>query len=72
MWSGRLPQVHWTLIAGRGASSVTFRMQRARPPEVAEPALPRIDFVRLDRREDDSCRKNQKLFSKTSAQTVGH
>ena len=26
MWSGRLPQVRWTLIAGRGASSVTSRM----------------------------------------------
>jgi hypothetical protein len=28
MWSGCLPQVHWTLIAGRGASSATFRMLR--------------------------------------------
>jgi hypothetical protein len=24
MWSGRLPQVRWTLMAGRGASSLTF------------------------------------------------
>ena len=38
--SGCLPQVHWTLIAGRGASSATFQMLRARPPKAAEPALP--------------------------------
>jgi AraC-like DNA-binding protein len=36
MWSGRLPQVRWTLIAGRGgASSVTSRMLGAKAPSAA-------------------------------------
>jgi hypothetical protein len=35
--------------------------------------LPVFEIARrMDRREDDHCRKNQKLFSKTSARTVGH
>jgi hypothetical protein len=42
MWCGRLPQVHWTLIAGRGAPSVTFRMLRqisCRSPSLHYPGV---------------------------------
>jgi hypothetical protein len=114
MWSGRLPQVRWTLIAGRGSVSqipwVSLRskwvvckavraglalkehiwpIRRAvacsghstrfltRPvtrvlAAFASDGLPeQATARRMDRHEDDHCRKNQKLFSKTSAQTAG-
>jgi hypothetical protein len=69
MWSGCLPQVRWTLIDSRDASSVTFQIRAS--TLLKQPSLHYPDrSVRLDRCEDDYCRKNQKLFSKTSAQTV--
>ena len=43
------------------------------PGLLKQPSLYYPDrFVRLDHCEDDHYRKNQKLFSKNSAQTVGH
>jgi hypothetical protein len=61
------------LIAGRDASSVTLPVPGCWAPGLLkQPSLHYPDrSFRVDRCEDDHCRKNQKLFSKTSARTVG-
>jgi hypothetical protein len=70
MWPGCLPQVRQTLIDSREAS-LTFRL-----PRVGLLKQTSLDYpdrsVRLDRCENDHYSKNQILFSKISAQTVGH
>ena len=52
VWSGRLPQVHWRLIAGRGAPPVTFRMLRQVSCR-SRACIARGRSVRLDGCEDD-------------------
>jgi hypothetical protein len=69
MWSGRLPQVHWTLIAGRGAPPVTFRMLRQVSCR-SRACLPGVDLSAWMAAKTTHNRKNQNLFSKTSAPTV--
>jgi hypothetical protein len=67
MWSGRVSQVHGSLIAGRSAYSVEFRMLSAR--SLKQPSLHYPDwYVRLNRC-GDHYRKHQKRFSKTLART---